>query len=74
MILWFRRVRLVRCEFDVNDSDRLGTDGFAAGFSSPVVADVHKSVKASKGSGGGYRAELLHRAHQALMDACKESR
>ncbi|CAN0137659.1 unnamed protein product [Ectocarpus sp. 8 AP-2014] len=66
--------RLVRCEFDVNDSDRLGTDGFAAGFSSPVVADVHKSVKAGKGSGGGYRAELLHRAHQALMDACKESR
>ncbi|CAM9960046.1 unnamed protein product [Ectocarpus fasciculatus] len=66
--------RLVRCEFDVNDSDRLGTDDFAAGFSSPVVADVHHSVKDDKGSGSGDRAELLHRAHQALMNACKESR
>lgn len=74
MILLFHRVRLVRCEFDVNDSDRLGTDGFAAGFSSPVVADVHHSVKDDKGSGGGDRAELLHRAHQALMNACNESR
>lgn len=58
----------------MNDSDRLGTDGFAAGFSSPVVADVHESVEAGKGSGGGDRAALLHRAHQALMDACKGSR
>lgn len=66
--------RLTRCEFTLQDSDRLGADESAASYSSPAAANVHRSVKASAAGAGVESTDALARAHDTLLEKCKTSR
>eukprot|EP00752_Nemacystus_decipiens_P011801 g10470.t1 len=66
--------RLTRCEFTLQDSDRLTVDESAAGYNSPAAANVHRAVKESRHNANIKGEDALVRAHDNLMDKCKTSR
>ena len=69
-----RSPRLTRCEFTVQDSDRLTLDENAAAFNSPSAANVHRAVKESRKNANLKGDDALARAHDDLKDTCRTSK
>lgn len=59
--------RICRCEFTLQDSDRLAMDGGALKAGSPVLMKLHRAAATST-------VDALVRAHAAAVDTCKKSK
>eukprot|EP00904_Undaria_pinnatifida_P012062 jgi/Undpi1/7987/HiC_scaffold_24.g10459.m1 len=61
--------RICRCEFTLQDSDRLAQDGSALKAGSPVLKELRRAATDNNPT-----IEALIQAHQTVTDVCKKSK